>query len=338
MMNSSIFLAVPKGSRLIVGISGGCDSVALLRLLVENYPNSLRCLIAAHVNYGLRGKQSQADEKYVRELCAQWKVPLRVLKARDFKKNKKSVQDQARELRYSFFQKLVRQEKAWGAAVAHHLEDQAETILDRFLRGTGSKGLSGLQEIQFLSFSKTERPIKVWRPLLRETKESLKTYLSLRDIAWREDRSNQKLDYRRNQIRHEVLPFLSRWNSRLVEILARMGEVVTVEDQFLDQVLNEAGKKLKSRWGKKAHFCDAPSFAKLHLALQRRWVKRSAEKLTSDARGLSFDQVEEILRIWAGQKKGPLDVGYGLSAGREGSSLYLKYLGLKKQKLVKPRR
>jgi len=336
MMNS--FSSVPKRSRIIVGISGGSDSVALLHLLVENYPNPSRQLMAAHINYGLRGRQSEADEKHVRELCAQWKVPLRVLKVRHFNTDKKSIQDRARELRYSFFQRLVRQEKAWGAVVAHHLEDQAETILDRFLRGSGSKGLSGLQEIQTLTFSKTEPPLKVWRPLLRETKESLKNYLSLRNIAWREDRSNQKLDYRRNQIRHEVLPFLSRWNSRLVEILARMGEVVTVEDQFLDQVLNDAGKKLKNRWGKKAYFCDASSFAELHLALQRRWVKRSAEKLTSDARGLSFDQVEEILRIWAGQKKGPRDVGYGLSAGMEGSSLYLKYLGLEKQKLVKHRR
>jgi tRNA(Ile)-lysidine synthase len=330
MTNSFSFSSVPKGSRLIVGISGGCDSVALLHLLLESYPNPSRHLIAAHVNYGLRGKQSEADEKYVRELCAQWKVPLRVLKASHFKKNKKSIQDKARELRYSFFQKLARREKAWGAAVAHHLEDQAETILDRFLRGAGTKGLSGLQEVQTLTFSKSEPPLKVWRPLLRETKESLKNYLSIRNITWREDLSNQKLDYRRNQIRHKALPFLTQWNSRLVEILARMGEVTTVEDQFMDQVLNDAGKKLKSRWVKKAYFCDASSFDEMHLALQRRWVKRTAEKLTSDARGLSFDQIEEILQIWAVQKKGPRDVGYGLSAGRKGSSLYLKYLGLKK--------
>jgi tRNA(Ile)-lysidine synthase len=325
--------AVSKNSRLIVGVSGGCDSVALLHLLVEHWPNPYQ-LTAAHVNYGLRGRQSQADEKQVRELCAQWHISLRVLKVHHFKKKqkiyKKSLQDLARETRYSFFHRLARKEKAWGVVVAHHLEDQAETILDRFLRGSGAKGLSGLHEIQTLKFSGSGPSLKVWRPLLRMTKESLKDYLKSRDIVWREDRSNQKLDYRRNQIRHEVLPFLTRWNSRLVENLARMGEVTTVEDQLLDQLLDKAGKNLKDRWTKRAYFCNGSSFEKMPLGLKRRWIRRVAEKLISDARGLSFDRVEEVLLLWSGQEKGPRDVGYGLSAGKDSSLVYLKNLGLKK--------
>jgi len=321
-------------SRLIVGISGGCDSTALLRLMVECWPNPSQKIVAAHVNYGLRGKQSQADEKAVRRLCARWKIRLKVLKVRDFKKrlhqNQKSLQDQARELRYSFFQRLVRQEGAWGMAVAHHLEDQAETVLDRFLRGSGAKGLSGLREIQTLTFSDSEPVLKVWRPLLRTTKKSLEDYLKSRNIDWREDESNEKLAYRRNQIRHEVLPFLSRWNPRLTEVLARMGEVTAAEDQFMDQFLEKTASNLKGRWTKSAYRCQGPAFQKMHPALQRRWIRRTAEKLTGEARGLSFDQVEEILRLWGGRKKGPRDVGYGLSAGIEGSWVYLKNSGLKK--------
>jgi tRNA(Ile)-lysidine synthase len=325
---------VSSRSRLIVGISGGCDSVALLRLLVEHWPNPYQKLIAAHVNYGLRGKQSQADEQWVRSLCSQWKIPLRILKVRDFKKklknNKKSLQDYARELRYSFFQKLAHKEKAWGAAIAHHLEDQAETVLDRFLRGSGAKGLSGLHEIQALTFSKSQKALKVWRPLLRTTKEDLKSYLKSQNIRWREDISNQKLDYRRNQIRHKALPFLAQWNHRLTEGLARMGEVTAVEDQLMDQLLEITGKKLKDRWKKNAYFCPNQAFQKMHPALQRRWVRRVAEKLNSNARGLSFDGVERILRLWNGREKGPRDIGYGLSAGQEGPGVYLKNLGLKK--------
>jgi tRNA(Ile)-lysidine synthase len=325
---------VSRRSRLIVGISGGCDSVALLRLLVEYWPDASQKLIAAHVNYGLRGKQSQADEQWVRSVCSRWKIPLRILKVRDFKKelknNKKSLQDQARELRYSFFQQLARKEKAWGAATAHHLEDQAETILDRFLRGSGAKGLSGLHEIQTLTFSKSQKALKVWRPLLRTTKEDLKKYLKSQNVAWREDMSNQKLDYRRNQIRHKVLPFLARWNPRLTEVLARMGEVTAVEDELMNQLLAIAGKKLKDQWKKNAYFCPRPAFQKMHSALQRRWVRWVAEKLNSNARGLSFDRVDQILRLWNGQEKGPRDIGYGLSAGLEGSRAYLKNLGLKK--------
>jgi tRNA(Ile)-lysidine synthase len=316
-----------------VGISGGCDSVALLRLLVEYWPNASQKIIAAHVNYGLRGKQSQADEQFVRKLCVQWKVPLRVLQVRDFKKklkiDKKSLQDRARELRYGFFQTLARKEKAWGVAVAHHLEDQAETILDRFLRGSGAKGLSGLREIQALTYSKSQPALKVWRPLLRITKEDLKKYLKNLNITWREDRSNQRLDYRRNQIRHEVMPFLSRWNPSLTEGLARMGEVISVEDQLTDQLLENGEKKLKDRWKKNAYFCPGLTFNKMHLALQRRWVRKVAEKLNQNARGISFDRVDEILLLWRGEKKGPRDIGYGLSAGTEGSWVYLRNLGLK---------
>jgi tRNA(Ile)-lysidine synthase len=326
---------VSNRSRLIVGLSGGCDSTALFRLLVENWPNPSRKLIAAHVNYGLRGKQSKADEQFVRKLCAQWKVPLRVLQVRNFKKklrtDKKSLQDQARELRYTFFQKLARKERAWGIAVAHHLEDQAETILDRFIRVSGAKGLSGLREIQVLSYSKSEPSLKVWRPLLRAKKEDLKIYLKSQNIAWREDLSNQKLDYRRNQIRHEILPFLTQWNPSLTEGLARMGEVTSVEDQLVDQLLEIEGKKIESRWKKNVYFCPGSAFRKMHLALQRRWVRRVTEKLSRNARGISFDRVDEILRLWSGQEKGPRDVGYGLSAGMEGSWVYLKNLGLKKR-------
>jgi tRNA(Ile)-lysidine synthase len=325
---------VSKKARLIVGVSGGCDSVALLQLLVEHWPRADRKLIAAHVNYGLRGRQSQADERRVRELCTQWHVPLRVLKLHDFKKkvktHKRSLQDKARETRYSFFQRLARKEKAWGVVVAHHLEDQAETVLDRFLRGSGAKGLSGLREIQDLKFSSSGPALKVWRPLLRTTKESLKDYLKSRNIIWREDQSNQKLDYRRNQIRHEVLPFLTRWNPRLMEVLARIGEVTASEDQIIDQFLDKTKKDLKSRWTKRTYSCGVASFEKMPLGLKRRWVKRVAEKLIRDARGLSFDRVDEIICIWNGQEKGPRDVGYGLSAGKDGSLIFLKNLGLKK--------
>jgi tRNA(Ile)-lysidine synthase len=99
-------------------------------------------------------------------------------------------------------------------AIAHHLEDQTETILDRFLRGSGAKGLSGLREVQILKFSRS-RP--AYQSLAAtssyDTKEDLKDYLKSQNIAWREDLSNQTLDYRRNQIRHEVLPFLTQMES-----------------------------------------------------------------------------------------------------------------------------
>jgi len=314
-------------SCVIVAVSGGCDSLALLRALTEL--SICPRLVAAHVNYGLRGRQSGADEELVRKQCRQWNVPLRVLRVRNLsgkiKSKGLSLQDEARKIRYTFFSRVAQKEKAWGVAVAHHLEDQAETVLDRFLRGSGAKGLSGLRSVQTLPFGSG---LRVWRPLLRVTKNDLKGYLGERDLVWREDESNRGLDYRRNQIRHQVIPFLSKWNPRLVETLSRMGETAAAEDLFLEEWVHREGFRLKGAWTRKSYSCSSNVFQKRPLAFQRRWVRQVAERLNPDARGLSFERVELILKVWDGQKAGPQDIGYGLSASRLERHVCLKNVGI----------
>ncbi len=314
--------------RLIVGVSGGADSLGLLSLLKErSLLNSVR-LVAAHVNYGLRGEDSLKDEAKVRRLCKEWEIPLKTLRVSDFKRRmkklKKSPQDFAREIRYSFFSQLARQEKAWGVAVAHHREDQAETVLDRLLRGAGARGLSGLRPVQMLELSQG-RSLKVWRPLLSNSRGQIRDYLESRGITWREDKSNQGKKYRRNQIRHEILPFLSRWNPNLSETLARLGETCAAEDAFLEELLRPLGRKVQSRWRASSYSCNGPRFDKLPLALRRRWVRHVCEGLNPVARGLTFDRIEEVLRLWAGREKGPRDLGFGFTAGRKRNQGFLAW-------------
>lgn len=319
--------------RLVVGVSGGSDSLGLLTLLLRDLPNAPRRLRVAHVNYGLRGPASRADEKRVSQFCSDHGVPFRSLQVRGFKrmvlKEKKSSQDLARTIRYAFFQDLVRREKAWGVAVAHHLEDQAETILDRLLRGTGPKGLSGLRPIQTLDLTAQGRPLRVWRPLLGFSKMEIQAFLKAQGIPWREDASNQKDLYRRNQIRHQVLPFLSNWNPGLSRNLARLAEVFQAEDEFLDSLFPFLGKKLKARYSPGLTECPASAFFRMPLALQRRWVRQVCENFTPLARGFSFDRVETVLRVWRGDEKGPRDLGFGLSADRMGPKLILTYRKLR---------
>jgi tRNA(Ile)-lysidine synthase len=316
-------------ARLVVGVSGGADSLGLLFLLKGKWPQAIRQLVIAHVNYGLRGRDSLLDEKRVRQLCLEEKLPFRCKRVKGLKerakKEKKSFQDLAREIRYSFFQKTAQKEHAWGVAVAHHQEDQAETVLDRLLRGAGTKGLSGLRPVQTLNFSKGKRPLKVWRPLLAFSKKQIQDYLNENGITWREDRSNRTTDYRRNQIRHEVIPFLSRWNGNLVETIARVGEISSAEDQVLDGFLALVGRQVKSRWIHGFYSCEAKSFQNLPLAFQRRWVRHVCEQLTTKARGLSFDRIEEIIRLWEGREKGPRDLGFGLVAEKSGNKAFLRW-------------
>jgi tRNA(Ile)-lysidine synthase len=318
-------------ARLIVGVSGGADSIALLRLLIDQWPKAFNRLTAAHVNYGLRGRESRRDEEHVRALCRVWGVTLMCLRLQAFKqrvrKNGRSLQDLAREVRYVYFQKCALKKKAWGVAVAHHQEDQAETVLDRLLRGAGPRGLSGLRSVQTLKLKPGWPPLKIWRPLLEFPKADLMSNLKSRHITWREDSSNRGDLYRRNQIRHKVIPFLSKWNPRLTEVLARIGEVTAAEDQCMQSVLAPVGREVESRWKKNGYDCLAQRFKKVPLALQRRWVRLVAERLAPLARGLSFERVEEVIRLWEGREMGPRDMGYGLAAGKIQNRAFLSRNG-----------
>lgn len=316
----------PRSPKLIVGVSGGADSLGLLVLLKDQFSSKRGCLVVAHVNYNLRGRDSLKDEQRVRSLCKELEIPCRVFRVSNFKskvqKQKRSPQDLAREIRYSFFLKLARKEKAWGVAVAHHREDQAETVLDRLLRGAGSRGLSGLRTVQSLEFSPNGN-LKIWRPLLSYSKKQIQDYLKSRGVSWREDKSNQGLKYRRNQIRHEIIPFLSRWNPNLPETLARLGEVQAAEDTLFEELLKPVEKKVRSQWRRHLYTCHTRDLNGIPLALQRRWARHVCEKLNPAARGLSFDRIEEILRIWEGKEKGPRDMGFGLTAGRNQNKGFL---------------
>ena len=314
---------------LLVGLSGGSDSTALLHLLAHQLPKASARLMAIHVNYGLRGRESDRDEAAARALCGTWKIPFRVLKLKKFKwearREKRSLQDWARERRYSFFARLARREKAWGVAVAHHQEDQAETLLDRLLRGAGTRGLTGLRPVQELTLSKTTAPLKIWRPLLAYPKTQLETYLRSRRIAWREDRSNQESHYRRNQIRNRIIPYLARWNPRISETLAKWGEISGAEDVFLTESLRNHQRDLRNHWSPSSYSGREAGFVHMPLALQRRWVRQVAERLNPDARGLSFDRIEDMVRVWTGRKKGPSDMGYGLVVDQRKGRLWLTF-------------
>jgi tRNA(Ile)-lysidine synthase len=222
---------------------------------------------------------------------------------------------------------LARSKGAWGVAVAHHREDQAETVLDRFLRGAGPKGLSGLKPFQELFPVKGGPPLKIWRPLLPYTKDEIREYLRKHSIPWKEDRTNRRNLYRRNQIRNQILPYLSRWNPNLTEVLSRIGDILALEDQYLEGLLPAVERKVSPRWKRNSFECPAAKLEKIHLALKRRFVRGVAVRLNPQARGLSFERIEEVLGLWDGRVTGPRDIGYGLSADRRHGSAFLRWNG-----------
>ncbi len=313
-----------KNKRLLVAVSGGSDSMALLRLLAAHPELGPSHLTAVHVNYGLRGRDSIRDEAWVRKTCLQLGVPLRVRrirKPRSFPPGL-SLQDWARKARYGYFSQTARHCRAWGCATAHHLEDQAETVLDRVIRGTGIRGLGAMRELT--SLRTDSGALKVWRPLLGFSKGDLRAVLRGLGQGWREDRSNRSMDYRRNILRNDILPRLRRLNPDLDQGLARLAETASAEDAWMDQAAREASRKLLAKRGKRSLHIKCRPYSGLSLGLRRRVARLLAEGLNLDARGLKFDRLEDIRKVWEGLKRGPCDLGYGLTAFRSGSQAGLR--------------
>lgn len=182
------------GDSILVGVSGGVDSVALLHLIhAAGIP-----VTAAHVNYGLRGEESDGDEQFVSELCAKLNVPLylRRIETDQMRSVSHNLQAGARHLRYEFFKEILRKESVQFIAVAHNSDDHLETVLMNLLRGSGISGLSGMKSLNG----------NVVRPLLDIARNVIEDYCVSNQLTWRNDSSNNSDDYLRNRIRHHVIP------------------------------------------------------------------------------------------------------------------------------------
>ena len=230
------------GMRVAVGLSGGADSVALLCALVEQGRELGVVLHAAHLHHGLRGAEADADLEFCRDLAAKFNLPFhesRVDTAAEARRAPKSpvedlsgpvaadsIEGTARRLRYQWFGSLLSEVPLDAVATAHTLDDQAETVLAKFLRGAWTEGLSGI-------YPKLEYPEgAILRPLLHATRAEIEAFLRARMQPWREDSTNRHLTFTRNRIRHELLPQLSGWNPQLRDHLAQMAELARDEEAW----------------------------------------------------------------------------------------------------------
>ncbi len=308
------------GNRVAVAVSGGADSIALLRVLLELRTELGIVLALAHFNHGLRGEQSQADEAFVAELAKQHHVEYFVGRAdvRDHALTRKlSIEAAARELRYHWLAQLAAQQRFDAIATAHTLDDQAETVLLKFLRGAGTRGLAGIYPL-------LEREnARIIRPLLSVSRADVETFLQSLGQPWREDETNLDRRFTRNRVRHDLLPLLKReFNPNIRALLSDAAELSRAEEAYW-QVLVE--RELSSRLQREEydpggqHRLLLDGFAALPLAFQRRLLKAFAENC---ALALDFDHVEKLLYCALGERA-KAELPSGWLAKRRGNSLQL---------------
>lgn len=218
---------------VLVGVSGGADSVALLHVLYSlGYP----CVVA-HCNFHLRGEESNRDEQFVVELVKKFQFPFYKT---DFdtvaysKENGISIEMAARDLRYAWFRKIMTETGAQAIAVAHHADDSIETLLMNLVRGTGLRGLTGIPY----------RNGDVVRPLLEVSRAEIENYLSVNGLSYVNDSTNDSTDYHRNKIRNQVIPLLEEINpsvrQTLYESLSRFDDTYEIYRRAVDDIMNKA--------------------------------------------------------------------------------------------------
>jgi tRNA(Ile)-lysidine synthase len=283
------------GDRVGVAVSGGADSVGLLRVLLELRPELGIVLSVIHLNHQLRGTESDADEQFVRDLAMQHDLEFfcESGNVKALATNKKmSLEAAARQLRYEFFTQLLTEHKLDKIATAHTLDDQAETVLLKLTRGAGTRGLAGI--FPRVGIPDESRQGAIVRPLLGVRRRDLEAYLKKLSQGWREDSSNCDLRHTRNRFRHEILPRLEEQvNPCVRETLAEAAEIARAEEEYwaeqMQLLLAHAWQPMNL-----GGVLDMSFSRDLALAVRRRLVRAAGESLDLQ---LDFNHVEEILTL-----------------------------------------
>ena len=322
------------GLRLAVGLSGGADSVALVRALAEHSAELGLVLHAAHLHHGLRGAEADADLEFCRQLALSLRLPFHeatvdtaaeALPNGQSGKSAESIEEAARRLRYCWFRQLLSEVPLDAIATAHTLDDQAETVVAKFLRGAWTEGLSGIHPML-----ETPEDGVILRPLLGTTRSEIEAYLGELGQTWRDDSSNRRLTFTRNRIRHELLPILETWNPRFRKHMAQMAELARDEEAWWQRELLRLAPQLilpgrPVRGGGRAAAeglaIDVTRLATLAPALQRRLLRHAAEQMGS---ALDFPATESLRALALSGRAGQrLELSHGLRADRTHRELHL---------------
>ncbi|MFZ5816534.1 MAG: tRNA lysidine(34) synthetase TilS [Bacillota bacterium] len=295
------------GDHLIVAVSGGPDSVALLHLLHRLAPAWSLRLHVFHLDHGLRGAESAADARYVSELAQGLGHPVSVVRLApgELKGKPGSLQANARRRRYQAIRELAARVGATKVATGHHRDDQAETVLMRLLRGAGLKGLAGIPPIR------SEGNLTLIRPMLTIPRKQIELYCAEHKLFPRLDASNAQADYLRNRVRLELLPLLAQsYNPAIEANLAQLAELVREEDALLERLARQAFDRcrtappsLEETHPVPAVELDGARLREEPLALARRVVRLAARAVLGPEADLGLPAVTRVLDL-AGEPHG----------------------------------
>jgi tRNA(Ile)-lysidine synthase len=311
---------ISEGERVLVAVSAGADSVAMLRLLGLVARPMRLALVVAHVNHAMR-PDADEDERFVRDLAGTQGLPFHVRRADPPPRS----EEQARVARHRLLREMAREAGCTRILLAHTVDDQAETVLMRLVRGAGRRGLSGMRP---------EGPGPLCRPLLGVRRAELRDWLARRGQAFREDASNLDQRHLRNKVRARLVPLLQEMNPAVVPALARTAAVLAAEDVWMDGVASawvttHARPRVMEAASGAAGDAGGVAVARADLAaldapLARRVARLLLTAAGADPRGLPLAAVDRVLELAGGTGAACIDLPGGMKASRDGLDLVLR--------------
>ena len=295
---------IEYGDKIVLGVSGGPDSICMLNILYNIYKKQLINfnICVAHINHGLR-ENAILDEKFVEEYCKEKNIDFFVYHA-DIKKiareNKQGLEETGRKIRYQFFDEVLQKQNANKIGIAHNKNDKAETIIMNALRGTGSRGLIGIEG----------KNGKYIRPLIDINRNEIEDYLNENGINARYDESNDENIYTRNKIRNIVLPYIKQeFNPNIVNTLVRLSEIIKENEEYLDTqteksyndiCIDENNVTLDFNYNKTNNaeiVIDLKKFNKLDIVIQKRIILYSINKIFGTTNGIEKIHIDDIIKL-----------------------------------------
>jgi tRNA(Ile)-lysidine synthase len=305
---------IRKGDRIIVAVSGGPDSICLLSILADLLHELDITLIAAHFEHGLRPLEDPYETALVKEYAGALNLPFETEKASGIDLGSSSLEEKARNLRYNFFERMRTKHNATKIAMGHNLDDQAETVLMRLLRGSGMTGLSGIPPV---------RDNTIIRPLIDVHREDIIEYLEQKNLKYAVDSSNNNSRFTRNKIRLELIPRMTQYQPEIIEILGRLSDHLREENSLVETCAGEwiTNNLKKNEPGE--YLINIISLKALHHALIKRIIRNIVKRYNNSLFGIDADHVQEIFDLLSNPKPNiTINLPGGLIIRKEYDSLF----------------
>ncbi|WP_432404938.1 tRNA lysidine(34) synthetase TilS [Wukongibacter sp. M2B1] len=283
---------IEKKEGIVVGVSGGPDSICLLHLLCKLRENFGIKVFVVHLDHQFRGIEAKKDAEYVKEICERLGIKSYIFSydVSQYSKEKGITFEEAgRELRYKLFEEVAKETGASKIAIAQNRNDQAETVLMRLMRGSGLEGLTAIDY---------KRDGKIIRPLLDITRKEIEEYCEENDLKPRIDKTNLETIYTRNKIRLELIPYIeSNFNSKVIDALWRSANLLRDDSDYLTKAADEKLRDIAISSNSNNYSLDLKKFSKLHISMKKRVLRKVVNEVKGNLKNIGLKHIESIIKL-----------------------------------------